>query len=142
MAIDGNLANIIAVAAAATSVAFMIPAFALAFMIRKQLSKALLVLAASQSLYKYIFMVLAFGASAAFAHLAYHIGEFFSYPVEIELTIHIAIDSSFILVSVSLFLTLQTAYGLLRNDDSRKDVERKLRDSAVKMSQKRSKEKE
>ena len=134
MALDADTVNLIAVVMASVSVAFMIPSFVLAYVIRKQLSKALLVLATSKSLYKYMFMVLAFAALGGIAHLIYHIGEFYTYPQEIELGIHVIIDSSFILVSASLFITFQTAYGLLRGGEERARVERQLRDSALKMS--------
>ena len=136
MAIDQYTANVVALVMAAISVAFMIPALFIAYKIRKNLSKAILILAASRNLYRYLFTVLGFAAIGSVAHLVYHIGEFQSIPVEIELITHIVIDSSFILVSISLFMTFQTAYGMLQDSKGKNEIEKMLKDSTMRPPQK------
>ncbi|MEO9319054.1 MAG: hypothetical protein ABI361_00110 [Nitrososphaera sp.] len=133
MVLDELFADQLALAMASVSVAFMVPAAVYAYLIRKELSKALLILAASKVLYRYLFVVLASALGASVAHLIYHVGEFLTVPLEVELFVHVAIDSMFILVAVSLFLTFRTAYGMLRKGATRNDIESKLRQSATKL---------
>ena len=129
MVLDELLADEIAVVMAAIAVSFMVPAMAYAFALRNKITKALLIIATSRHIYRYLFMVLGFAAGGSVAHLLYHIGEFQSIPTSLELAIHIAIDSSFIFVAVSLFMTFKTAYSTLNNAKDG-NVEKVLRDAA------------
>ena len=130
MVLDEEYADIIAVIMAGFSVAFMVPALGYAYKIRTQISKALLILAASKNLYRYLFMVLGFATAGSVAHLIYHIAEFQAIPLELELLVHVIIDANFIFISISLFMTFKTAYGMLQSGDAKEDIENKLRQSA------------
>src|SRR5205085_2035794 len=108
MVLDEQLAaDEIAVVMAAISVACMIPAVAYAYALRNKITKVLLIIATSKHVYRYLFMVLGFAAAGSIAHLMYHIGEVQSVPTGLELGMHIAIDSSFIFVAISLFMTFK-----------------------------------
>lgn len=136
MVIEEEIADTISIIMAAVSVIFMGPALAYAYIIRNHLSKALLILAVSKHLYRYLFMVLGFAALGSIAHLVYHTTEYESVSEEVSLLIHITIDSSFILVSASLLMTFRTAYGMLQKTSAAKDeVEQKLRESALRLTQ-------
>jgi hypothetical protein len=136
MVIEEEFADSIALVMAAISVAFMVPALIYAFKIRSQITKALLVLAVSSQLYRFIFMTLGFASVAAIAHFIWHAAEYSTLPEELELLIHLTIDTMFILISISLFLTFKTAYGILHQKGSgaRQQVEDKLRESALELS--------
>jgi hypothetical protein len=138
MVLDEQAADIIALIMAAISVSFMVPALAYAYLLRNKITKTLLILAASRNVYKYLFMVLGFAAIASVAHLVYHIGEFGSLPLELELIVHIIIDASFILVAVSLFLTFKTAYGMLTDEKAKSSLEKIFRDAASNISREES----
>jgi hypothetical protein len=134
--VEEELADSIAILMAAVSVIFMGPALAYAYMIRNHLSKALLILAVSKHLYRYLFLVLGFAALGAVAHLIYHVTEYRSVSEEMSLIIHVTIDSTFILISASLLMTFKTAYGMLqRNSVAGEEIEEKLRESALRLSQ-------
>ena len=133
--VEEEFADAIAIIMAAVSVAFMVPALGFAYKIRDHLSKALLVLAVSKHLYKYLFMVLGFASVGAVAHFIYHAMEYRPISAEAELLVHITIDSTFILISISLFMTFKTAYGMLRKGSAAgAEVEDKLREAALKLS--------
>lgn len=134
--VEEEFADAIAIIMAAVSVAFMVPALGFAYKIRHHLSKALLVLAVSKHLYRYLFMVLGFASVGAVAHFIYHALEYRPISAEVELLVHITIDATFILISVSLFMTFKTAYGMLRKGSAAGvEVEDKLREAALKLSQ-------
>ena len=136
MVLDEQLADEIAVVMAAISVSFMVPAMAYAYALRNKITKALLIIATSKHVYRYLFMVLGFAAAGSIAHLTYHIGEFQSIPLEVELVVHIAIDSSFIFVAVSLFMTFKTAYATLNDEKESAIIENIFREAASKLQSK------
>ena len=140
--VEEELADNIAIVMAVVSVAFMLPALAYAYKIRDHLSKALLILAVSKHLYKYMGLVLGFATLGAVVHLIYHTTYYFPVSEEASLLIHVTIDTSFILISASLFMTFRIAYGMLQRDSApRQEVEEKLRESALRLSQLASEEK-
>lgn len=124
-------ANLIALIMAVISIAFMAPAAGYAFRLRNMITKALLIMAVSKTLYVHLFLVMTFGSAIAVAHFSAHLVMISPVPLIVEFAIHMTIDSMLILVSFSLYLTFRKAYAMMEKGTAPQELERKLRESAL-----------
>jgi hypothetical protein len=124
-------ANLVALIMAAAAIAFIAPAAIYAYKLRNKITKALLVMAISTTLYTHLFLLMAFTTAISVSHFLAHAVMFLPVSFLTEFLIHITIDSMVILVSLSLFMTFKQAYGLLQEGSGYHDIESKLRAAAL-----------
>jgi len=124
-------ANLIELIMAAVSITFMGPAAVYAYRLRDKITKALIIMAVSRTLYLHLFLVMTFGSAIAITHFSAHLVMFLPVPLIVDFAIHTVIDSMLILVSLSLYLTFRKAYGMMEEGTAPRELQRKLRESAL-----------
>lgn len=124
-------ANLIELIMAAISIGFMAPAAVYAYRLRNKITKALIIMALSRTLYVHLFLVMTFGSAIAVTHFSAHLVMILPVPLIVDFVIHIVIDSMLILVSLSLYLTFRKAYGMMEEGTAPRELERKIRESAL-----------